>query len=83
MSFNYIEEMLDKKEGTVDYQIRSHPKKIAAFASMEFENVSWVVVVNTRYDQVTGFIRQKPARTPVPHRDCCLGLCDQFRIPPS
>jgi|GEM_PF-624032 len=58
VSFNYIEETLGKKQGTVDYQIRSHPKKIAAFASMEFENVSWVVVVNTRYDQVTGFIRK-------------------------
>ncbi len=56
LSFNYIEEILMKREGTADYKIKNHPKKIAAFASMEFENVSWVVVVNTPYDKVTGFV---------------------------
>jgi PAS domain S-box-containing protein len=58
LSFNYTEEILSKGQGAVDYKIRNHPKKIAAFASMEFENVSWVVVVNTPYDQVTGFIKR-------------------------
>ena len=58
ISFDYIEGILKKRQGTADYQIRSHPKKIAAFASMEFENVSWVVVVNTPYDKVTGFIKK-------------------------
>jgi len=58
LSFNYIEEILTKRQGTIDYRIESHPKKIAAFASMEFENISWVVVVNAPYDQVTGFIRK-------------------------
>jgi hypothetical protein len=33
-SFNYIEEILIRKQGTVDYKIRNHPKKIAAFASL-------------------------------------------------
>ncbi len=55
LSFNYIEKILMKGEGTATYKIRNHPKKIAAFASMEVENTSWVVVLNTRYDQVTGF----------------------------
>jgi PAS domain S-box-containing protein len=58
LSFNYTEEILSKGQGTVDYKIRNHPKKIAAFASMEIENVSWVVVVNTPYDQVTRFIKK-------------------------
>ena len=58
LSFNYTEEILSKGQGAVDYKIRDHPKKIAAFASMEIENVSWVVVVNTPYDQVTGFIKK-------------------------
>jgi len=57
-SFNYIEEILIKRQGTMDYKIQSHPKKIAAFASMEFENISWVVVVNAPYDRVTGFIKK-------------------------
>jgi signal transduction histidine kinase len=58
LSFNYIEEILMKRQGTIDYQIRSHPKKIAAFASMEFGNVSWLVVVNAPYDKVTGFVKK-------------------------
>jgi len=57
-SFYYVEEILEKRQGTVDYQIKNHPKKIAAFSPMEFENASWVVVVNTPYDRVTGFIRK-------------------------
>jgi len=55
-SFRYAEEILTKREGTFDYRTKTHPKKIAAFASMEFENVSWVVVVNASYDRVTGFL---------------------------
>lgn len=58
ISFNYVEKILIKRQGTADYEIRSHPKKIAAFAPMEFENVSWVVVVNTSYDKVTGFVKK-------------------------
>ena len=57
-SFHYVEEMLEKKQGTLDYQIKDHPQKIAAFASVEFENASWVVVVNTPYGRVTGFIKK-------------------------
>ena len=57
-SFHYVEEMLEKKQGTLDYQIKDHPQKIAAFASVEFENASWVVVVNTLYGRVTGFVKK-------------------------
>ncbi len=58
LSFNYIEEILMKREGTAAYRIRSDPKKIAAFAFMEVENISWVVVLNTPYDKVTGFVNK-------------------------
>jgi PAS domain S-box-containing protein len=57
-SFEYIEEMLVKRQGIADYIIRNHPKKIAAFAPMEFESVSWLVVVSAPYDRVTGFVRK-------------------------
>jgi PAS domain S-box-containing protein len=57
-SLNYAEEILKRRQGTLEHQIRSHPKQIAAFAPMEFENVSWVVVVNTPYDEMTGFIKK-------------------------
>jgi PAS domain S-box-containing protein len=56
LSFNYIEEILSKRQGTIAYKIKNHPKKIAAFASMKAENISWVVVLNTPYDKVTGFV---------------------------
>ncbi len=55
-SFNYIEEILVKKEGTAAYKIKNHPKQIAAFASMEVEDISWMVVLNTPYGRVTGFV---------------------------
>ena len=45
-----------KREGTAAYKIKNHPQKIAAFAPMEVENISWVVVLNTPYDRVTGFV---------------------------
>ena len=57
-SFHYVEEILEKKAGTLDYQIKGHPQKIAAFSPIEFENASWVVVVNTPYSRVTGFIKK-------------------------
>ncbi len=58
VSFDYAEDILTKGQGTVDYEIKGHLKKIAAFARMEIENLSWVVVVNSPYDEVTGFINQ-------------------------
>jgi len=57
-SFSYVEEILTKRQGVIDYRIENHPQKIAAFASMEFEDVAWVVVVNAPYDKVTGFIKK-------------------------
>jgi len=57
-SFGYVDEVLRKKEGVGDYRMRGYPEKVAAFAPMEFENVSWVVVVNAPYDRVAGFVRR-------------------------
>ncbi len=58
ISFSYIEKIIAKGQGTVDYEIRRHPKKIAAFTAMESENISWVIVVNAPYDKVTGFVKK-------------------------
>jgi len=57
-SFHHVEEILENKQGTLDYQIKDYPQKIAAFAPMVFENASWVVVVNTPYDRVAGFAQK-------------------------
>ncbi|MEW6441691.1 MAG: ATP-binding protein [bacterium] len=54
-SFGYIEEILKRGQegpGTVAYQLRNAPKKLAAFAPLKFENISWNVVVHSPYDEV-------------------------------
>jgi len=53
VSFEYVEEILRKKQGTAEYHVRGSPKKLAALAPMAFGNASWIVVVNSSYDQVT------------------------------
>jgi two-component system, NarL family, sensor histidine kinase UhpB len=57
-SFEYVEQMLARKQGAADYATKGSPKKIAAFAPMEFESASWLVVVSSPYDRVTGFVRK-------------------------
>jgi PAS domain S-box-containing protein len=56
-SFDYARKILAEKQGTAEYQLRGFPKKLAAFAPMEFENAFWIVVVGTPYDSVSGVIR--------------------------
>jgi len=51
-SFDYTEKILKGKQGTADYKLRDFPKRIAAFAHMDFDDMSWVVVVNSAYDEV-------------------------------
>ncbi|MBA4423215.1 MAG: hypothetical protein C0390_08975 [Syntrophus sp. (in: bacteria)] len=62
-SFDHVEKMLGKAEGVTEYQIKGKKKKIAAFASMSFENASWVVVVNAPLDEVTAFVRENLKKT--------------------
>ena len=62
-SFDHAKMILAEKRGTVEYELKNLPKKLAAFAPMEFENARWIVVVNTPYDEITGFIRAGLAKT--------------------
>ncbi len=55
-SFEYAEQLLTSKQGTLDYQLKNFPKKLAAFAPVEYGNMSWIVVVNTPYDKVIGSV---------------------------
>ena len=57
-SFDYVEKILREREGTVDYQLKNLPKKFAAFAPMEFENATWIVVVNSTLNDMTAYIRK-------------------------
>ena len=55
VSFDYARRMLSEKQGTADYQLKGLPKNLAAFASMNFENASWIVVVSAPYQKVVSF----------------------------
>lgn len=55
-SFEYIERILINKLGIIDYQLIDFPKKLAAFAPVEYKNISWIVVVNSPYDEVTASV---------------------------
>ena len=58
VSFNYIDEILQKSEGTLGYHLKNAPKKLAAFAPVKVGDLSWVVVINSSYDSVSAFIRK-------------------------
>ncbi len=55
ISFDYAERMVIERQGTSEYQVRGYPKKLAAFAPMDFANASWIVVVNAPYQKAVAF----------------------------
>jgi len=54
-TFDYARKMIDEGQGTAEYQLLGHPKKLAVFAPMKFEDTSWIVVVNAPYEKVMAF----------------------------
>ncbi|MBI4446236.1 MAG: response regulator [Acidobacteria bacterium] len=60
-SFEYIEKMLAKKRGTLDYRVKGHPNKLAAFQTIDFANRSWLMVLNIPLDQITAFQKKEHA----------------------
>ena len=57
-SFDHAEKILKAKQGTVNYELKGVARKIAAFAPVDFGDMSWVVVVNSAYDEATAVIRK-------------------------
>lgn len=55
-SFGHAEKMLKEGHGLVEYKVKNGPEKLAAFAPLDFENASWIVVVNSPFNEVTAFI---------------------------
>jgi signal transduction histidine kinase len=62
-SFAYLDEILKRRKGTTSYQLRGSRRKIAAFESMQFENVAWIVVVNSSTESVTTFLSDSARQT--------------------
>jgi PAS domain S-box-containing protein len=58
VSFEHVEKILKERQGTVKYQLRNLPARMAAFAPMRFENLSWIVVMNSSYDKMAAFARR-------------------------
>lgn len=63
VSFDHVEKILAEKRGTVEYALREQPRKLATFASLRYEDASWIIVVNVPLDAVSGFLQKQKART--------------------
>ena len=55
ISFAHAERIVKEGHGFVEYKLGNGPEEIAAFVPMKFENISWIIVVNTPFDRVTTF----------------------------
>jgi PAS domain S-box-containing protein len=57
-SFDYAKKILKEKEGTAHYKLKGFPERVAAFAPMNFEDMSWIVAVNSAYDDVAALTKK-------------------------
>lgn len=48
--------MLSQKAGNIEYQLLDRQKKVAGFAEIKYANASWILVVSTTRDEISGFI---------------------------
>jgi len=54
-SFKYVEKIKTKEQGTVDYHVRPYPVRSAAFAQIELEDISWILVLKSTYKQIEAY----------------------------
>ena len=62
-SFDYIKPILRRETGTLDYQLKDKTKKLAAFATMKIGNITWKIVANSPYEQITSFTENNLRQT--------------------
>ena len=55
-SFEYVKEILKKKEGTIAFEVDASERELAGFAPMQFEGASWIVVMDSEDSRVTSYI---------------------------
>lgn len=55
-SFKYVETILAKSTGSTEYQLKGNRQKLSSFVTLNFNNISWKIVVNSPLDEVSGFI---------------------------
>jgi signal transduction histidine kinase len=57
-SFDYVKAILKKKEGAIAFQADTSGKQLAGFAPMQFEDASWIVVMDSEDSRVTSYINK-------------------------
>ena len=55
-SFDYVREILVKKEGALAFETKTPAKKLAGIAPMNFEGMSWVVVADSEDSRITSYL---------------------------
>jgi hypothetical protein len=55
-SFKHVQAILSENSGTTEYQLKNGPQKLASFVSLNFNNISWRVVVNVPLGEITSFV---------------------------
>ena len=63
VSMDHVETILAERQGTIEYELSEHLKKSAAYAPLTFDNVTWIIVVNVPFSEVSGFVKEQQART--------------------
>ncbi len=58
VSFDHVKTIISRSEGTVEYAFKEKQKELASFSSMEFNNISWKIVICIPYEEVSGFINR-------------------------
>ena len=62
-SFNYVETILAKHSGSIEYQLKDSPKKLSSFTTLNFKNISWKIVIDAPLDEVTNFVDKSNLQT--------------------
>lgn len=58
VTFEHVETILNERQGTTEYQLKDIPKKLAGYSSIEFKNISWTIVLDIPFEEVSGFINK-------------------------
>lgn len=62
-TFDYINTIFNEKAGTLDYQLKDRNKKLAAFSTIKFGNLTWKVIVSSPYNQISSFTTNNSIQT--------------------
>jgi signal transduction histidine kinase len=53
-----VDEMLEKGSGTIDCQAKGAPRKLLSFATLNFQDLSWILVYSSPYKSASAFVKR-------------------------